>query len=69
MFSENLDNPLCIFCLFSGTGGSMLIIGSAAGVVAMGMKLISLVFQKNILVSFNRFYSWGFIIYFIRYYI
>ncbi|MFL0092315.1 sodium:proton antiporter NhaD [Tenacibaculum maritimum] len=41
MFSENLDNPLWHFIAFSaGTGGSMLIIGSAAGVVAMGMEKI-----------------------------
>ena len=41
MFSEALDNPLWHFIAFSaGTGGSMLIIGSAAGVVAMGMEKI-----------------------------
>lgn len=41
MFSEPLDNPLWHFIAFSaGTGGSMLIIGSAAGVVAMGMEKI-----------------------------
>ena len=28
-------------CILSGTGGSMLIIGSAAGVVAMGMEKIT----------------------------
>ena len=41
MFSEPLDNVLWYFVAFSaGTGGSMLIIGSAAGVVAMGMEKI-----------------------------
>lgn len=41
MFSESVDNPLWHFIAFSaGTGGSMLIIGSAAGVVAMGMEKI-----------------------------
>jgi len=41
MFNEPLDNPLWHFIAFSaGTGGSMLIIGSAAGVVAMGMEKI-----------------------------
>ena len=41
MFSEQLDDPLWHFLAFSaGTGGSMLIIGSAAGVVAMGMEKI-----------------------------
>ncbi|HKJ06646.1 MAG TPA: sodium:proton antiporter NhaD [Flavobacteriaceae bacterium] len=41
MFSEPLDHPLWHFVAYSaGTGGSMLIIGSAAGVVAMGMERI-----------------------------
>lgn len=41
MFTEPLDNELWHFIAFSaGTGGSMLIIGSAAGVVAMGMEKI-----------------------------
>ena len=41
MFSEGLDSQLWHFIAFSaGTGGSMLIIGSAAGVVAMGMERI-----------------------------
>jgi len=41
MFQEGLDDPLWHFIAFSaGTGGSMLIIGSAAGVVAMGMEKI-----------------------------
>ena len=41
MFSQLIDDPLWHFIAFSaGTGGSMLIIGSAAGVVAMGMERI-----------------------------
>lgn len=41
MFSELTDHQLWHFIAFSaGTGGSMLIIGSAAGVVAMGMEKI-----------------------------
>ena len=41
MFSEGTDSPLWHFIAYSaGTGGSMLIIGSAAGVVAMGMEKI-----------------------------
>ena len=41
MFSQQINNPLWHFIAFSaGTGGSMLIIGSAAGVVAMGMEKI-----------------------------
>jgi Na+/H+ antiporter NhaD/arsenite permease-like protein len=41
MFSEPMDSPLWHFIAYAaGTGGSMLIIGSAAGVVAMGMEKI-----------------------------
>lgn len=41
MFSIPLDEPAWHFIAYSaGTGGSMLIIGSAAGVVAMGMEKI-----------------------------
>lgn len=42
MFSDDIDSPLWHFIAYSaGTGGSMLIIGSAAGVVAMGMEKIN----------------------------
>ena len=42
MFTEPIDHPLWHFIAYSaGTGGSMLIIGSAAGVVAMGMEKIN----------------------------
>ena len=42
MFSEITDHPLWHFIAFSaGTEGSVLIIGSAAGVVAMGMEKIN----------------------------
>lgn len=42
MFSAPLDDPLWHFIAYSaGTGGSILIIGSAAGVVAMGMEKIN----------------------------
>jgi Na+/H+ antiporter NhaD/arsenite permease-like protein len=41
MFSMGLDAPEWHFIAFSaGTGGSILVIGSAAGVVAMGMEKI-----------------------------
>jgi Na+/H+ antiporter NhaD/arsenite permease-like protein len=41
MFSVPTDDPVWHFIAYSaGTGGSMLIIGSAAGVVAMGMEKI-----------------------------
>ncbi|MEN1784466.1 MAG: sodium:proton antiporter NhaD [Bacteroidota bacterium] len=50
MFSEGPDHPLWHFIAYSaGTGGSMLIIGSAAGVVAMGMEKIDFFwYLKNI---------------------
>lgn len=50
MFSESVDHHIWHFIAYSaGTGGSMLIIGSAAGVVAMGMERISFFwYLKNI---------------------
>ncbi|WP_372745482.1 sodium:proton antiporter NhaD [Lutibacter sp.] len=50
MFQHELDDMLWHFIAFSaGTGGSMLIIGSAAGVVAMGMEKINFFWYfKNI---------------------
>ena len=50
MFTEPMDDPLWHFIAYSaGTGGSMLIIGSAAGVVAMGMEKINFFWYfKNI---------------------
>lgn len=42
MFNSPIDDHIWQFIAYSaGTGGSMLIIGSAAGVVAMGMERIS----------------------------
>ncbi|MBU2018562.1 MAG: sodium:proton antiporter NhaD [Bacteroidetes bacterium] len=42
MFQDAMDAPVWHFIAYAaGTGGSMLIIGSAAGVVAMGMEKIS----------------------------
>ncbi len=50
MFHEGVDAPVWHFIAYAaGTGGSMLIIGSAAGVVAMGMEKISFFwYLKNI---------------------
>jgi Na+/H+ antiporter NhaD/arsenite permease-like protein len=50
MFSQEADNPMWHLIAYSaGTGGSMLIIGSAAGVVAMGMEKIDFFwYLKNI---------------------
>ena len=51
MFQEGLDAGVWHFIAYAaGTGGSLLIIGSAAGVVAMGMEKISFFwYAKNIL--------------------
>ena len=50
MFQVETDSSIWHFIAYSaGTGGSMLIIGSAAGVVAMGMEKISFFwYLKNI---------------------
>lgn len=50
MFQESIDHHVWHFIAYAaGTGGSMLIIGSAAGVVAMGMEKISFFwYLKNI---------------------
>ncbi len=50
MFHNGIDDSLWHFVAYSaGTGGSMLIIGSAAGVVAMGMEKINFFWYfKNI---------------------
>jgi len=50
MFNDPIDDHIWQFIAYSaGTGGSMLIIGSAAGVVAMGMERISFFwYLKNI---------------------
>ena len=50
MFQLPMDSSLWHFIAYAaGTGGSMLIIGSAAGVVAMGMEKISFFwYLKNI---------------------
>jgi Na+/H+ antiporter NhaD/arsenite permease-like protein len=44
MFTQEIDNPIWHFIAYcAGTGGSMLIIGSAAGVAAMGMEKINFI--------------------------
>lgn len=50
MYDHPLDDPLWHFIAYAaGTGGSMLIIGSAAGVAAMGMEKINFIwYLKNI---------------------
>jgi len=50
MYAEPLDSKIWHFIAYSaGTGGSMLIIGSAAGVAAMGIEKINFIwYMKNI---------------------
>ena len=63
MFSQPIDDPLWHLIAYSaGTGGSMLIIGSAAGVVAMGMEKIDFFWylKKIAWLAFSGFIS-GFI--------
>ena len=50
MFNETMDHATWHYIAYAaGTGGSMVIIGSAAGVVAMGMEKISFFwYLKNI---------------------
>ncbi len=62
MFSQTIDDPLWHFIAYSaGTGGSMLIIGSAAGVVAMGMEKIDFFWylKKIAWLAFLGFISGG----------
>ena len=61
MFSESADDILWHFIAYSaGTGGSMLIIGSAAGVVAMGMEKINFFWylKKITWLAFHGLYLW-----------
>ena len=53
MYTAEMDAKLWHFIAYAaGTGGSMLIIGSAAGVAAMGMEKIDFIWylKKNIMV-------------------
>lgn len=58
MYTEAMDAKLWHFIAYSaGTGGSMLIIGSAAGVAAMGMERIDFIWylKKISLLAFTGF--------------
>ncbi|NND32108.1 MAG: sodium:proton antiporter, partial [Saprospiraceae bacterium] len=60
MYTSPMDSELWHFIAFSaGTGGSMLIIGSAAGVAAMGMERIDFIwyFKKISWLAFLGFIS------------
>lgn len=68
MYNNPLDDHLWHFIAFTaGTGGSMLIIGSAAGVAAMGMEKIDFIWyfkkypglqRQVILPVVQCFYCW-----------
>nr|MBX2817830.1 sodium:proton antiporter [Saprospiraceae bacterium] len=58
MYTEPMDSHIWHFIAYSaGTGGSMLIIGSAAGVAAMGMERIDFIwyFKKLSLLAMSGF--------------
>ncbi|MBL18441.1 MAG: sodium:proton antiporter [Flavobacteriaceae bacterium] len=60
MFSQGADDPIWHAIAFAaGTGGSMLVFGSAAGVVAMGMEKINFFwyFKKISILAFVGFLS------------
>lgn len=69
MFTEPMDAKLWLFIAYSaGTGGSMLIIGSAAGVAAMGMEKIDFIwyFKKISLLTMLGFLA-GALIFILQY--
>jgi len=72
MYTYEVDSPIWHFIAYSaGTGGSMLIIGSAAGVAAMGMEKIDFIwYLKRITwLAFVGFISGALVFMFIEHYI
>lgn len=72
MYSYEMDHPIWHFIAYSaGTGGSMLIIGSAAGVAAMGMEKIDFIwYLKRITwLAFAGFLAGALCFIFIEHYI
>lgn len=72
MYTYELDHPIWHFIAYSaGTGGSMLIIGSAAGVAAMGMEKIDFIWylKKITWLAFLGFISGALAFMFIEHYI
>ena len=72
MYTYELDNPIWHFIAYSaGTGGSMLIIGSAAGVAAMGMEKIDFIWylKKITWLAFAGFMAGALAFLFIEHYI
>ena len=72
MYTFEIDNPIWHFIAYSaGTGGSMLIIGSAAGVAAMGMEKIDFIWylKKITWLAFAGFMAGALVFLFIEHYI
>ena len=72
MYTFELDHPIWHFIAYSaGTGGSMLIIGSAAGVAAMGMEKIDFIWylKKITWLAFAGFMAGALAFLFIEHYI
>jgi Na+/H+ antiporter NhaD/arsenite permease-like protein len=72
MYTYEMDHPIWHFIAYSaGTGGSMLIIGSAAGVAAMGMEKIDFIWylKKITWLAFAGFMAGALAFLFIEHYI
>ncbi len=72
MYTYEMDYPIWHFIAYSaGTGGSMLIIGSAAGVAAMGMEKIDFIWylKKITWLAFAGFIAGALAFLFIEHYI
>lgn len=72
MFDWERDSPFWHFIAYSaGTGGSMLIIGSASGVAAMGMEKIDFIWylKRVSLLAFAGFISGALVFMFIEHFI
>jgi Na+/H+ antiporter NhaD/arsenite permease-like protein len=72
MYTYEMDHPVWHFIAYSaGTGGSMLIIGSAAGVAAMGMEKIDFIWylKKITWLAFAGFMAGALVFLFIEHYI
>jgi Na+/H+ antiporter NhaD/arsenite permease-like protein len=72
MYTYEMDHSIWHFVAYSaGTGGSMLIIGSAAGVAAMGMEKIDFIWylKKITWLAFAGFMSGALVFLFIEHYI
>jgi Na+/H+ antiporter NhaD/arsenite permease-like protein len=72
MYTYEMDHSIWHFIAYSaGTGGSMLIIGSAAGVAAMGMEKIDFIWylKKITWLAFAGFMSGALVFLFIEHYI